>query len=47
MSILIANLAFVSQPEVVNDSKMAILVASLVSGAIGFAWLVTGKQRGL
>ena len=44
MSIFITNLAFVgSDPaflvETVNSSKMAILVASLTAGIIGFAWL--------
>ncbi|CUI02822.1 Na+/H+ antiporter NhaA [Massilia antarctica] len=39
MSIFITNLAFAGQPEVVNASKMAILLASLVAGVIGFAWL--------
>src|SRR5688572_17045032 len=39
MSIFIANLAFAWQPDAVNDSKMAILVASVVAGAIGYAWL--------
>lgn len=39
MSIFIANLAFVWQPEAVNASKMAILAASVLAGALGFAWL--------
>jgi NhaA family Na+:H+ antiporter len=39
MSIFIANLAFASQPELVNASKMAILGASLVAGILGYAWL--------
>jgi NhaA family Na+:H+ antiporter len=39
MSIFITNLAFVGQPEVVNVSKMAILLASLAAGTIGFLWL--------
>ncbi|MFB9243509.1 Na+/H+ antiporter NhaA [Massilia antarctica] len=39
MSIFITNLAFAGQPEVVNASKMAILLASLVAGVIGFIWL--------
>jgi NhaA family Na+:H+ antiporter len=47
MSIFIANLAFTDQPAVVNASKMAILVASLVAGIAGFLWLnfFTGKPR--
>lgn len=44
MSIFITNLAFVGQAEVVNASKMAILLASLVAGLIGFAWLTLFGQ---
>jgi len=44
MSIFITNLAFVGQPDIVNASKMAILIASLIAGVVGFAWLkVFGK----
>ena len=43
MSIFIANLAFAGEPGLVNASKMAILVASLAAGALGFAWLRSGK----
>jgi Na+:H+ antiporter, NhaA family len=39
MSIFIANLAFAGHAEAINASKMAILVASLVAGGLGFAWL--------
>ena len=39
MSIFITNLAFEGQPDVVNASKMAILLASLTAGLLGFAWL--------
>ena len=39
MSIFITNLAFAGQPELINASKMAILLASLVAGVTGFAWL--------
>lgn len=38
MSIFISILAF-SDEEVVNNSKIAILVASIVAGTIGFFWL--------
>jgi NhaA family Na+:H+ antiporter len=43
MSIFIANLAFPAQPELVNASKMAILVASLVSAVLGYAWLQVAR----
>lgn len=39
MSIFIANLAFVGSAETTNASKMAILLASLAAGTIGFLWL--------
>jgi NhaA family Na+:H+ antiporter len=39
MSIFITNLAFAGRPEVVNASKMAILLASLTAGTAGFLWL--------
>jgi Na+:H+ antiporter, NhaA family len=46
MSIFITNLAFVGRPELVNSSKIAILLASLISGTIGFMWLmVFGKPK--
>ena len=43
MSIFITNLAFVGQADVISASKMAIFLASLIAGIIGFAWL---KWRG-
>jgi Na+:H+ antiporter, NhaA family len=39
MSIFITNLAFASESNVINASKMAILLASLTAGIIGFLWL--------
>lgn len=46
MSIFIANLAFAGQPDAINASKMAILVASLTGGAMGFLWLIVlGKPE--
>lgn len=39
MSIFITNLAFTGQPEVIDASKMAILVATLTAAALGFLWL--------
>ena len=39
MSIFIANLAFAGDAAAVNASKMAILVASLAAGILGFLWL--------
>lgn len=46
MSIFITNLAFVGESEVINRSKMAILLASLTAGTIGFLWLkLLGKPK--
>lgn len=39
MSIFITNLAFGGAAEIINSSKMAILLASLTAGVGGFVWL--------
>jgi NhaA family Na+:H+ antiporter len=39
MSIFVANLAFPGNAGLINASIVAILVASLVSGTLGFCWL--------
>jgi NhaA family Na+:H+ antiporter len=39
MSIFITNLAFADETNVINASKMAILLASLTAGTVGFLWL--------
>ena len=39
MSIFITNLTFVGNAEIINASKMAILLASLTAGTVGFLWL--------
>ncbi len=46
MSIFITNLAFVGNADAINTSKMAILLASLAAGTIGFLWLkLLGKPE--
>lgn len=40
MSIFITNLAFAGNDEAINASKMAVLLASLTAGSIGFLWLL-------
>jgi NhaA family Na+:H+ antiporter len=46
MSIFITNLAFVGNADTINTSKMAILLASLAAGTIGFLWLkLLGKPE--
>ncbi len=45
MSIFITNLAF-TDSNIINNSKMAILLASLTAGVIGFGWLkLFGKSE--
>ena len=39
MSIFITNLAFTGAPELINESKIAILLASVTAGSVGFLWL--------
>lgn len=39
MSIFITNLAYAGQADVITSSKMAILLASLTAGLLGFSWL--------
>ena len=46
MSIFITNLAFDGNEAVINASKMAIVLASLIAGAIGFLWLIAFGKPG-
>jgi NhaA family Na+:H+ antiporter len=39
IAIFIANLAYRTSPEAANSSKMAILLASLTAGIVGYLWL--------
>jgi len=39
MSIFITNLAFSENVEAINAAKLAILLASLTAGVLGFLWL--------
>jgi NhaA family Na+:H+ antiporter len=46
MSIFITNLAFAGKGNIINGSKMAILLASLTAGTVGFLWLkLLGKPE--
>ncbi len=46
MSIFITNLAFVGNMETINASKLAIVLASVIAGTIGFLWLIVfGKPE--
>jgi len=39
MSIFVTNLAFTGDAEAINAAKMAVLLASLIAGLLGFVWL--------
>jgi NhaA family Na+:H+ antiporter len=39
MSIFITNLAFPGEPEIIDASKIAVLLASVTAGTLGFLWL--------
>jgi len=45
MSIFITNLAFADAPDIINTSKMAILLASLCAGFLGFVWLKLASAK--
>jgi NhaA family Na+:H+ antiporter len=45
MSIFITNLAFTGSPAAINGSKLAILVASLAAGLLGYAWLRAAARK--
>lgn len=45
MSIFIGNLAFYGQADTINASKMAILVASLTAGGLGYCWLKVVSKK--
>jgi Na+:H+ antiporter, NhaA family len=44
MSIFITNLAFAHEPGLIASSKLAVLIASLVAGVLGFVWLRLGTD---
>lgn len=45
MSIFITNLAFSDNAELINASKMSILLASVFAGVLGFLWLRLFSRR--
>ena len=46
MSIFITNLAFANSVEVIDSSKLAVLMASLIAGVLGLIWLrMTGGRN--
>jgi len=46
MSIFITNLAFLGNEQVINASKLTILLSSLTAGILGFMWLrLMGKPK--
>jgi NhaA family Na+:H+ antiporter len=46
MSLFIAELAFPDQPALVEQAKMGILAASLLSGLVGLSWLYLAADLG-
>jgi len=46
MSIFITNLAFKTSPDLINSSKMAILLSSVGAGIIGYLWLISFDKSG-
>jgi NhaA family Na+:H+ antiporter len=40
MSIFITNLAFAADPTLINESKLAVLLGSLIAGLLAFTWLM-------
>jgi NhaA family Na+:H+ antiporter len=47
MSIFVADLAFISSPELIFQSKVGVLVASLFSGLFGYFWLKKVSKNGV
>lgn len=45
MSIFISNLAFGTNPDLIQSSKVAVLIASLLAAVIGWLILIGGKSR--
>src|SRR4051794_19561416 len=45
MSIFITNLAFAGHVDIINAAKMAVVIASLAAGILGFLWLRGLGQR--
>ena len=45
MSIFVADLAFLGNPELIFQAKVGILLASLISGLIGFFWLKLSTEN--
>ena len=44
MSIFITNLGFKGEATLINNSKLAVLLASLLSGIIGYLWLASTNK---
>jgi NhaA family Na+:H+ antiporter len=45
MSIFITNLAFSTQPEMIDASKLAVFTGSLLAGVLGSIWLAWVGKR--
>jgi Na+:H+ antiporter, NhaA family len=47
MSIFITNLAFAGQMDLINSSKMAVLMASATAAVMGILWLLSLRPKAL
>ena len=45
MSIFITNLAYSGQADLINESKIAVLLASICAGGAGFLWLRMARNE--
>jgi NhaA family Na+:H+ antiporter len=45
MSIFISNLAFSTNPDLIQSSKVAVLIASLLAAVIGWVILISGENQ--
>jgi Na+:H+ antiporter, NhaA family len=46
MSIFITNLAFVGNPDLIENSKIAVLLGSIAAACLGFIWLALAGGKG-
>jgi NhaA family Na+:H+ antiporter len=45
MSIFITNLAFAGSPNLIENSKIAVLLGSMAAACLGFVWLAVAGQK--
>jgi NhaA family Na+:H+ antiporter len=47
MSIFVADLAFINNPDLIFQAKVGVLTASIFSGLFGYFWLKSVKKENL